>query len=73
MTRIFISIASYRDPETPATLRDLFAKAAHPERIFAGVLWQAVPGEDDACMELPADIPTANVRSIQVRSRESMA
>lgn len=72
MQRIFVAIASYRDPETPATLRDLFAKAAHPERIFAGVLWQAVPGEDDDCMVLPAGIPFDNVRGIQVHPRESM-
>lgn len=72
MTRIFVSIASYRDPETPATLRDLFAKAAHPERIFAGVLWQAVPGEDDDCMAVPASVPFVNVRGIQVHPCESM-
>ena len=72
MLRIFISIASYRDPETPATLRDLFAKAAHPERIFAGVLSQAVPGEDDDCMVLPGGIPADNMRGIQAHPRESM-
>ncbi|KAK3251917.1 hypothetical protein CYMTET_38765 [Cymbomonas tetramitiformis] len=47
--RIFVSIASYRDPEALHTIRDLFDKADHPERIFVGVVWQyvnALPGED---------------------------
>ena len=72
MTRIFVSIASYRDPETPATLRDLFTQAAHPERIFVGVLWQAVPVDDDDCMLVPPDIPTDNVLGIQVHPRDSL-
>jgi len=38
--RIFVSIAAYRDPECAWTLRDLFLKAAHPEHVFAGVVWQ---------------------------------
>lgn len=37
---IFVSIAAYRDSETPLTVSDLFAKADHPERIFVGVLNQ---------------------------------
>lgn len=72
LPRIFVSIAAYRDPETPHTLRDLFAKAAHPERIFAGVLWQVVPGEDDDCIEIPASVMPAQVRGLQVHPRESM-
>jgi hypothetical protein len=47
--RIFVNIASYRDTECQWTLRDLFAKAAHPERIFVGICWQFVRGEDDDC------------------------
>ncbi|MBF0152550.1 MAG: hypothetical protein HQL64_02285 [Magnetococcales bacterium] len=45
--RIFVSIASYRDGDCLLTLTDLFAKAAHPERVHAGVLWQIAP-EDGA-------------------------
>lgn len=33
-------IASYRDPECKYTIRDLFAKAAHPGRIRVGLVWQ---------------------------------
>jgi [Skp1-protein]-hydroxyproline N-acetylglucosaminyltransferase len=37
---IFVSIASHRDPETPLTIEDCFARAAAPERIHVGVLLQ---------------------------------
>jgi len=37
---IFVSIASYRDPELLPTLRDLFAKAKNPELIRVGICWQ---------------------------------
>ncbi|MBF0340734.1 MAG: hypothetical protein HQL95_07185 [Magnetococcales bacterium] len=43
---LFVSIAAYRDTECPFTLMDLFAQAAHPERIRVGVLWQILPEED---------------------------
>ncbi|MBF0096172.1 MAG: hypothetical protein HQM04_05040 [Magnetococcales bacterium] len=45
---IFVSIASYRDRECRDTLADLFAKAAHPERLAVGVLWQVDPEQDGA-------------------------
>ena len=38
--RIFVAIPAYRDPEAAWTLRDLFLKAAFPERVFTGVFWQ---------------------------------
>ncbi|KAI8476494.1 MAG: GlcNAc-domain-containing protein [Monoraphidium minutum] len=43
--RIFVAVPAYRDPEAPWTLRDLFLKAARPGRVFAGVVWQVVPGD----------------------------
>lgn len=43
---IFVSIPSYRDPECARTLADCFEKAAHPDRIFAGVFEQNDPNED---------------------------
>lgn len=47
--RIFVQIASYRDPECQWTLRDMFEKATNPERVFAGVVWQYVADEDAHC------------------------
>jgi len=46
---IFVSIASYRDPDCQNTVRDLFEKAAYPGRIIIGLCLQIVPGEDEDC------------------------
>jgi SAM-dependent methyltransferase len=71
---IFVSIANYRDSETAHTLRDLFASAAHPERVFAGVFSQVVPGEDDDCLAdaVPHGAPAGHVRELRVHASESL-
>lgn len=65
--RIFVAIANYRDPEIEHTLADLFAKAARPERVVAGVLDQVLPGERYS------DPPTfgGRIRRMRMDSRES--
>lgn len=68
---IFVSIASYRDLEAPPTLADLFAKAAYPERVHAGVLFQVVPGTDDDCTALPAG-HAERIRSRNIHAAESL-
>jgi hypothetical protein len=40
MEKIFISIASYRDPELLPTLRDCLANAKNPNRLTFGICWQ---------------------------------
>ncbi len=50
--RIFVNIASYRDTECQWTVKDLFEKAADPDRIVVGVCWQYVPGDDDDCFQI---------------------
>jgi hypothetical protein len=42
---IFVQIPAYRDPELGPTLRDLFAKARHPQALRVAVLWQRGPEE----------------------------
>lgn len=37
---IFVSIASYRDPELIPTLKDMIATAAHPKNLHIVVCWQ---------------------------------
>ncbi|MBS1203456.1 MAG: glycosyltransferase [Proteobacteria bacterium] len=37
---IFISIASYRDPELIPTLQDMLRHAAHPENLHIAICWQ---------------------------------
>jgi hypothetical protein len=46
---IFVSIASYRDPELVPTVRDCLEKARNPERLRFGICWQHASDE-----ELPA-------------------
>ena len=46
---IFVSIASYRDPDCQNTVNDIFDKAAYPERIVIGICLQIVPDEDEDC------------------------
>lgn len=67
--RIFVQIASYRDPDCQRTVQDMFAKAKHPERIFAGICWQFVKEEDAICFEIPYKYP-AQVRVHEVDARK---
>jgi len=38
--KIFIQIASYRDPELVPTIKDCIAKAKYPDRLRFGICWQ---------------------------------
>jgi hypothetical protein len=40
MSKIFVSIASYRDPELVPTIKDCISKAKYPERLSFGICWQ---------------------------------
>lgn len=40
MSKIFIQIASYRDPELLPTIRDCISKAKNPDRLTFGICWQ---------------------------------
>jgi Rps23 Pro-64 3,4-dihydroxylase Tpa1-like proline 4-hydroxylase/peroxiredoxin/GT2 family glycosyltransferase len=57
LPRIFVQIPSYRDPDCQNTIKDMFEKAKYPERVFAGVCWQYVKGDDDHCFEIPYPYP----------------
>jgi glycosyltransferase involved in cell wall biosynthesis len=68
--RIFVSIASYRDPECQHTVRDLYAKAAHPENISVGICWQFDALEDEDCFVVYPPFPE-QVRINSYDARES--
>jgi hypothetical protein len=68
-SRIFVGIASYRDTECQWTVRDLFAKAAKPERISVGICWQVIPGEDDDCFQF--ETRPEQVRAVRFHANES--
>lgn len=61
MPTIFVAIPSYRDPECQWTVRDLYSRAAHPERVYVGIAWQFAPETDDHCF-------LVNTRPAQVRT-----
>lgn len=65
---IFVSIPSYRDAYTSATIEELFAVASYPSRIFVGLLDQIK--DDSEASKIP-DRWKANVRSLRVTYRES--
>jgi Glycosyltransferase (GlcNAc) len=44
---IFVSIASYRDPELIPTIEDMIAKAYWPGELRIGVCWQSADGDPD--------------------------
>lgn len=70
LPRIFVQIASYRDPQCQWTVKDLFEKAAHPERITVGICWQFSKPEDDICFSEPYPYPQ-QVRVHGVDAKES--
>jgi len=45
MAKIFVSIASYRDPELLTTIRDLIANAKNPENLVFSIAWQHSPDD----------------------------
>lgn len=66
---IFVSVASYRDAQCSATIRDLFQQADKPARVFVGVCEQNAPASPaEACV--PVSLPK-NVRRISIPHLEA--
>jgi len=40
LNSIFVQIASYRDPQLTPTIRNMIAKADHPENLIFSIVWQ---------------------------------
>lgn len=53
MDKIFVQIASYRDPELVPTIRDCISKAKYPERLTFGICWQR--SETESLAEFASD------------------
>lgn len=51
MSCIFIQIASYRDSELTATVQDAIQKAAYPQNLSFGIVWQGKLGVDPLPVE----------------------
>jgi hypothetical protein len=63
---IFVSIASYRDPECTKTIEDLFLKAKYPDRIFVGVCQQNDPKDKDCLNSQIIDTFKENIRILRL-------
>lgn len=46
MSKIFVSIASYRDPELKKTLKDLLKKSKNPKNLRIAIAWQHSQDDD---------------------------
>ena len=63
---IFVSICSYRDPETLPTLASLYSNATHPSRVHCGVVWQVDPSSDTFAFlpSPPPPTPSTHLRCL---------
>ena len=68
---IFVSIASYRDPECAFTVKRLLEHAVYPERVFIGILQQNKIDKDHDCTELLHDKELAQVRVKTVDAKKA--
>lgn len=67
MSRIFVQIASYRDPQLLPTLRDCVAKARHPERLSFGICWQR--DDEETIAEFEQD-PRVRIKRVRWQDSE---
>ncbi|EIE25897.1 hypothetical protein COCSUDRAFT_60908 [Coccomyxa subellipsoidea C-169] len=70
-SRIFVSIAAFRDPETRWTVHDLLAKASHPARVRIGIVWQIDAIADAHFLDLSHCVDQKQIRQIIIPDREA--
>lgn len=69
MSKIYISIASYRDPQLLPTLQDCIDKADHPENLVFGIAWQHA--EEDTWDDLSEFKNDTRFRIINIDYKDS--
>jgi glycosyltransferase involved in cell wall biosynthesis len=69
MSKIYISIASYRDPQLLPTLHDCLENADHPENLVFGIAWQHA--EEDAWDDLSEFKDDTRFRIIDITHSDS--
>lgn len=67
---IFVSVASYRDSECMTTIKDMFAKAKLPGRIYVGICEQNTSKENEQCVPIEFEYHD-NVRKISIPNGEA--
>ena len=66
---MFVSVASYRDSECAATIKNMFEQADRPGRVFVGICEQNdAADQSEACV--PASLPK-NVRRVSIPHSEA--
>jgi len=68
---IFVSVPSYRDPECPHTVADIFEKATYPGRVFVGVCQQNEPQDTDCLTTTTAQRFLPNIRVMRLSASEA--
>ncbi len=63
--KIFIQIASYRDPELLPTIKDCIAKAKYPERLTFGICWQHSEEDEWDNLDEYKDDPTFTIMDVK--------
>ena len=71
MGSIFVSVASYRDPDCKNTIEDLFNKADDADRVFVGLCQQNEPGIEDECGVLRDSKFQSQVRVMTMNRRDA--
>lgn len=69
MSKIFVQIASYRDPQLKATLKDMIERAKFPENLSIGIAWQH--SSEDAWDELEDYKNDTRFKIIDIDYKES--
>lgn len=69
MPKIFVQIASYRDPELVPTIRDLIAKAKYPKNLTFGICWQR---DETESLEEFTDDSRFRVKEVQYHKSEGL-
>lgn len=67
--RIFVQLASYRDPQLVPTIRDMMTKADEPENLRIGICWQK---DDTESLEEYADHPQVRYQTFDYNESEGL-
>lgn len=67
--RVFVQLASYRDPQLVPTMRDALAKADNPQNLYFGICWQKADAET---LEEFADHPQVRYQTFHYTESEGL-
>ena len=67
--KIFVQLASYRDPQLVPTMRDMLAKADNPQNLQFGICWQK---DDTESLEEFADHPQVKYQTYSYTESEGL-